>query len=144
MCAIWRNFLRSKNAGAFLGSQKIRHLRAALSDYKSIENNMKKIFLVLVFLSANALAQEKEFLIQIKDHEFKPTIITVPANQKFKLIVENLDKTLEEFESVELRKEKLVGAGKKIIIPIEALKPGEYRFFGDFHQKTAQGKIIAK
>lgn len=105
---------------------------------------MKKIFLVLVFLSANALAQEKEFLIQIKDHEFKPTFITVPANQKFKLIVENLDKTLEEFESVELRKEKLVGAGKKIIIPIEALKPGEYRFFGDFHQKTAQGKIIAK
>jgi hypothetical protein len=24
------------------------------------------------------------------------------------------------------------------------LKPGEYKFFGDFHQDTAQGKIIIK
>lgn len=105
---------------------------------------MKKIFLILLFLSTNAFAADAEFLVQIKDHKFEPTIITVPANIKFKLIVENTDKTLEEFESVDLKKEKLVGGGKKITIVISPLKAGEYKFFGDFHQKTAQGKIIAK
>lgn len=106
---------------------------------------MKKIlFLIFTFLSTQALAQEKEYLVQIKDHKFEPSIIEVPSNQKFILAIENLDKTLEEFESNDLRKEKLVGGGKKITIKIEELKAGEYKFFGDFHQKTAQGKIVVK
>ena len=106
---------------------------------------MKKIlFLLLIFLTLPAFAAEKKYLTQIKNHQFEPAIIEVKANEKFTLIIENLDKTLEEFESNDLRKEKLVGAGKKITIAIQPLKPGEYKFFGDFHQKTAQGKIIVK
>ena len=102
-------------------------------------------FAMIIFLLLNfAFAEEKEFLIQIKNHKFEPAILEVPAEQKFKLIVENLDKTLEEFESGDLKKEKLVGGGKKITIIISPLKSGEYKFFGDFHQKTAQGKLIAK
>ncbi len=102
------------------------------------------IFLASIFSASSALANDQEFLVRIKDHKFEPTEIEVPAGQKFKLIVENTDKTLEEFESGDLKKEKLVGAGKKITIIISPLKSGEYKFFGDFHQKTAQGKIIAK
>jgi len=110
---------------------------------------MKKLLTAIIFLSfifnaSQGLAESKEFLVQIKDHKFEPAEIEVPANQQFKLIVENLDKTLEEFESVDLKKEKLVGAGKKVSIVISPLKSGEYKFFGDFHQKTAQGKIVAK
>ncbi len=106
---------------------------------------MKKIlFLILVFLTQNSFAAEKEYLIQIKDHKFEPATISVSANTKFKLIIENTDKTLEEFESVDLKKEKLVGAGKKIVIPVQALKPGKYKFFGDFHQKTAQGIVVVE
>lgn len=106
----------------------------------------KIIFLAVVFQSCQSFAAKAsdEFLVQIKDHKFEPAEIEVPANIDFKLIVENTDKTLEEFESVDLKKEKLVGAGKKITIPVKALKPGEYKFFGDFHQKTAQGKIVVK
>jgi hypothetical protein len=106
---------------------------------------MKKILLTtLLLLTSQAFAADKEFLIQIKDHQFTPAQIEVPANEKFTLIIENLDKTLEEFESNDLRKEKLVGANKKITIAIQPLKSGEYKFFGDFHQKTAQGKIVVK
>ncbi len=110
---------------------------------------MKKFFTVIVSLAfifsvSEGLAEDKEFLVQIKDHKFEPAKIEVPANQQFKLIVENLDKTLEEFESTDLKKEKLIGAGKKVTIIISPLKSGEYKFFGDFHQKTAQGEIIAK
>jgi plastocyanin len=110
---------------------------------------MKKLFTAITVLSlslaaSQAFAAEKEFLVQIKNHQFEPAEITVPAGEKFKLIVENLDKTLEEFESVDLKKEKLVGGGKKITIVVSPLKSGEYKFFGDFHQKTAQGKLIAE
>ncbi len=110
---------------------------------------MKKLFtaiisLAFIFSASQASAESKEFLVQIKNHKFEPAEIEVLANQEFKLIVENTDKTLEEFESADLKKEKLVGAGKKITIFIGPLKPGEYKFFGDFHQKTAQGKIVVK
>ena len=110
---------------------------------------MKKLFttivsLAFIFSASQANAESKEFLVQIKNHKFEPAEIEVLANQEFKLIVENTDKTLEEFESADLKKEKLVGAGKKITIFIGPLKPGEYKFFGDFHQKTAQGKIVVK
>ena len=110
---------------------------------------MKKFFTAIISASfvlaaSSSFAADKEFLVQIKDHKFEPSKIEVPAGENFKLVIENLDKTLEEFESVDLKKEKLVGAGKKITIPVSALKAGEYKFFGDFHQKTAQGKIIAK
>jgi len=109
---------------------------------------MRKIFGLIsvgfIFAFSSALAADKEFLVQIKDHKFEPAEIAVAADQDFKLVIENTDKTLEEFESNDLKKEKLVGAGKKIVIPVKGLKPGEYKFFGDFHQKTAQGKIVVK
>lgn len=110
---------------------------------------MKKLLTAIISLSfiynaSSAFAADVEFQIQIKDHKFEPAQIEVPAGQQFKLIIENTDKTLEEFESGDLKKEKLVGAGKKVTIIISPLKSGEYKFFGDFHQKTAQGKIIVK
>jgi len=106
---------------------------------------LKAVFILsLISLASKAVAGEQEFLIQIKDHKFIPEKLEVPANQKFKLIVENLDKTLEEFESSDLKKEKIVGGGKKITLIIAPLKSGEYSFFGDFHQKTAKGKIVVK
>ncbi len=110
---------------------------------------MKKTFtaiisLAFIFNASQALAENREFFVQIKDHKFEPAEIKVLANQKFKLIIENTDKTLEEFESHDLKKEKLVGGGKKITIVIDPLTTGEYKFFGDFHQKTAQGKIIVE
>ncbi len=101
----------------------------------------------LCFVIDQANAEDnsvKEYFIQIQDHQFNPQNIVVPANQKFKLIVENLDKTIEEFESSDLGKEKIVASNKKITLIIGPLKPGTYKFFGDFHQKTAQGQIIAK
>ncbi len=101
-------------------------------------------FFIQATLTKTALAEEKEFLVIIKDHKFEPEKIEVEAKKKFKLVIENQDKTLEEFESVDLKKEKLVGGGKKISIVINPLEAGEYKFFGDFHQKTAQGKIVVK
>jgi hypothetical protein len=84
------------------------------------------------------------FEIEIRNHLFEPPELIVPANTKIKLIVYNRDSTPEEFESYELNREKVIIGNRKAVIFIGPLKPGEYPFFGEFHPKTAQGKIIVR
>ena len=84
------------------------------------------------------------YIIEIQDHKFSPAELVVPAGVKLKLQVVNLDPTAEEFESYELNREKVVAGGKKIIVFIGPLKPGQYPYFGEFHPETARGLIIAR
>lgn len=105
-------------------------------------------FGLLIFLCScvpSAFAAERPvFELEIRDHLFFPSELSVPANVKVKLVVHNRDATPEEFESYELNREKVIMGGDKAIIFIGPLKPGEYPFFGEFNPKTAQGKIIAE
>ena len=78
------------------------------------------------------------------DHLFLPSEVIVPANTKVKLLIKNTDPTPEEFESYELNREKVIGGQSTAVIFIGPLTPGEYPFFGEFHPKTAQGKILAQ
>jgi len=82
--------------------------------------------------------------IEIKNHLFIPDKIEVPADTKIKLVIYNRDPTSEEFESYELNREKVISGNRKANIFIGPLAVGEYPFFGEFNQKTAQGLIIAK
>jgi hypothetical protein len=92
-----------------------------------------------------ARAQEAASLgLEFRQHRFVPSRIEVPANVKFKLLVKNNDDTADEFESIELNREKLVPPGQTITVFLGPLSPGEYKFFGDFHQDTAQGVMVAK
>ena len=89
-------------------------------------------------------AQEADFTLTIKDHQFSPTQLEIPANKKVKLIVRNADSTPEEFESTELHREKVIAGGTEGIVYVGPLAPGTYEFFGDFNPKTARGRLIAK
>ena len=99
---------------------------------------------LILAMATSASAQDPAFTLVIKDHQFQPTEIEVPAGQKIALTVKNNDSTPEEFESTELRREKVVPGGEQITVYIGPLKPGKYEFFGDFNPKTARGHIIAK
>jgi hypothetical protein len=83
-------------------------------------------------------------LLVFHNHRFEPARIDVPAHVKFKLLVKNTDDTADEFESTDLNREKLVTPGQTITVFLGPLDPGEYKFFGDFHQDTAQGVLVAK
>jgi hypothetical protein len=93
--------------------------------------------------ATSARADDPQMLV-FHNHRFEPARITVPANIKFKLLVKNTDDTADEFESVDLNREKLVAPGQTITVFLGPLDPGEYKFFGDFHQDTAQGIMVAK
>ena len=99
---------------------------------------------LVLLLSAGALAADREVSLVIRNHRFEPAEVRVPANLKIKLIVENQDTSAEEFESHELNREKIVPAKGKATIYIGPLAAGRYPFFGEYHEKTAQGVVIAE
>jgi len=84
------------------------------------------------------------YTLVIKDHKFEPARLNIPAGQKVKIVIDNQDPTAEEFESYELNREKVVAGSKRITIYLGPLKPGSYKYFGDFNPKTAQGVIVAQ
>jgi plastocyanin len=98
----------------------------------------------MLLLTSSAYAQDFEAHLVIRGHKFEPVELSVPAGQKIKLLVENQDATPEEFESNELNREKVVVGKGTIIVFLGPLEAGRYPFFGDFHQETAQGVLVAK
>lgn len=99
----------------------------------------------LVALGAGALAAESsEIAVTIEKNRFQPEEIKVKAGQPFVLVVTNKDATPEEFESKELRIEKVIPGGKTLKIRVRALKPGTYPFVGEYHEATAKGRIVAE
>ena len=84
------------------------------------------------------------FSLVMRAGRFLPETIEVPANTKFRLLLKNEGPDAEEFESIEMRKEKVLAPGASSFLIFQPLKPGTYKFFGEFHPDTAQGRIIAK
>ncbi|MEA2760098.1 MAG: hypothetical protein QOH65_2711 [Methylobacteriaceae bacterium] len=88
-------------------------------------------------------AEEPTFAIEFKDGTVTPTRIEVPAKTRFRLELKNSGKTAAEFESNEMKKEKVLAPGTTSSLIIRTLDPGEYKFFDDFHQQ-ARGVLVAK
>jgi hypothetical protein len=108
---------------------------------------MKTMIWVLVVLLGPAVcaaAEGPEFVVTIQDHRFSPQELTVPAQQRIKLIVKNTDIAAAEFESYDLVREKVVKGGSQIVVYVGPLKPGTYHYFDDLHHATPQGVIRAQ
>lgn len=100
--------------------------------------------MALASLVPVAVAADVDVALVIKEHRFVPAEIRVPAGKKIKVMVDNQDPTAEEFESHALNREKVIAGNSKATIFIGPLAPGKYPFFGEFHEKTAQGVVIAE
>lgn len=108
---------------------------------------MKKL-LFIIFLASlpfSTLAAEMQDLdLHIKDHKFHPEILEAQEGAKIRITVYNDDPTIEEFDSIDLKREKIIPGKSKTKVILAPLKPGEYHFIGEFHEETAKGKLIIK
>ena len=91
---------------------------------------------------AGAAQAAEPVALTLKDHGFAPAKVNAPANQRFRIEVTNQDATPAEFESSDLRAEKIVVPGGKITVMAGPLKPGTYSFFDDYHPDTAKGALV--
>jgi hypothetical protein len=97
----------------------------------------------LLVLGASA-AHAADYMLTIKNHQFSPTEIKVPANQRVTITVINEDATPEEFDSSALKVEKVVAGKSKGVVRIGPLKAGRYPFIGEYNEATAKGVVVAE
>ena len=98
----------------------------------------------LAMIPGFVLAQDPEVSLAIEKNRFQPEEVRVKAGAPFVLVITNKDGAPEEFESKDLKIEKIVPGGKTIRVRVPALKAGAYRFVGEYHEATANGRIVAE
>ena len=98
----------------------------------------------LLFASASSFAHTELFEIVMKDHQFHPSQLIIPANHKVKLVIKNQDNNAEEFESHALNIEKVIPANSEGFVYIKPMKPGKYKFVGEYHEDDMYGMIVVK
>ena len=99
--------------------------------------------LLLAVLATPVWADDPVATITLKDHQFQPSEVPIPAGVKVKLLVQNEQTQAAEFESNSLHREKIVNAGSVITVFVGPLDPGSYEFFDDFHNST-RGHLVVK
>lgn len=110
---------------------------------------LRALALSAVFLSAPlgigaAWAEDPPtFRLLLQGNRFEPSELRVPAGTRFLLVVRNADPTVAEFESAELRVERVITAGRETTLRLGPLAPGRYPFEDEFHRDTAKGVLIA-
>ncbi|PMS33300.1 Cupredoxin-like domain-containing protein [Trinickia symbiotica] len=115
-----------------------------MSVYRKIAGFASAVIIAMASVGTAAHADDlPTFKLEMADGKLNPARIDVPAGKRIKIEIRNTGKGAVEFESVELRKEKVLAPGADSFVVIAPLDPGQYKFFDDFHQ-TAQGVIVAK
>jgi hypothetical protein len=110
---------------------------------------MHRLAAVLAAVIASAslaafAAEEPELSLVLENHRFNPDRLVVPAGKKVKVMIDNRDAAAEEFDSGDLRVEKVIPGRSKGVVWLGPLKAGEYKFMGEYNEKTAQGVVVAK
>jgi hypothetical protein len=105
------------------------------------------LLLILLFgatIASSARADDPpEIAVTFFGDRFEPVDIVVPIGLKFALKVTNKTSAAMEWESIPLRREKIVPAGSTATIYIGPLRAGSYEYFDDFHP-TVRGHVVAR
>ena len=94
-------------------------------------------------LAQTPAAPVPSFTITARNQKFEPAELEVPAGQKIELRIVNAETRSIEFESKQLRREKVIAAGQTAIVFVGPLKPGRYEFENEFHPQT-RGHLVVK
>lgn len=100
--------------------------------------------LSLVIATPASAEELPTFRIEARDGTLTPQELRVPSGRRIKIEIVNSGTEPIEFESLELRKEKVLAPGAASFVVIAPLRPGRYAFFDEFHQDTGQGVLIAE
>jgi uncharacterized protein (DUF58 family) len=105
---------------------------------------MRRLHVLIALLLLAVPAAAQDFTITIRNHRFEPAELRVPANKRVSITVVNDDPTPEEFESRSMKVEKVIAGKSRVLIRIGPLSRGRYEFFGEYHEDTAKGTVIAE
>ena len=101
------------------------------------------VAMLVILCAATAAAQQAPITIGLRDNQFIPAEVAVPAGVKVELVIRNEQTTAAEFESTSLHREKVIAPGAAVSIYVGPLRPGRYEFFDDFHPAT-RGVVVVR
>jgi plastocyanin len=114
---------------------------------RNLSMSLTRAALALFVLAFAAVAGAQDvplFKLVARDGKFEPAVLEVPAGTRVRIEVSNQNKKAIEFESKDLKQEKVIAPGSVATLTINPLKPGEYKFMDEFQQSTGQGKVVAR
>jgi len=80
----------------------------------------------------------------LENNTFTPSEVRVPANTPFVLKVLNGEREAAEFESTDMKFEKVAPAFTQVILHVRPLKPGRYLLYNEYRQDVARAYIVAE
>jgi hypothetical protein len=102
------------------------------------------VLLLILAWAGPAVAADPKIELAIRDQQWVPNEVEVPANTKVELVIKNEQKKAAEFERpcAAPRKGRAAGWPGQ---PVRSgrMKPGRYEFVDDFN-KAARGFIVVK
>ena len=116
----------------------------AFSSFAVLSVSVVALGALAIGSSAARAEDTHEIEISIKNHKFEPASLKLPTGKPIKILVKNLDASPEEFESHDLGFEKVIAGNSSATVRVKPLKPGTYIFFGEYHQDTALGHVVAE
>ena len=100
---------------------------------------------ILSFVSLAAEAADPMiYEITLKDQTFTPAELKVPAGTPFIIKVKNENDAPAEFESKDMKLEKLVAGHAEILAKVKALPGGTFEFYDEYHEDTARGAVVSE
>lgn len=101
--------------------------------------------LLLAATAAPAFADDAApYTITFKDGGFEPKAFEVPADQRVILEIVNAEDVAIEFESDDMKAEKIIAAGKTRKVMVGPLPAGAYEYFNEFNMNAGTGVVTAK
>ena len=104
--------------------------------------NLARLALLLLVFPVAAQADQLVTLV-IQNHTFSPSTFEVPAGERFRIQLTSHDESVDEFESYDMKFEKIIVPGNTITVFAGPLHPGTYTFFDDYHPDQAKGTVTA-
>src|ERR1700751_3296171 len=115
--------------GHTTGGQIVVHRRSLVSPRRWIGGFLA----ILIPLTLPTVARAVDPVqLTLQNHRFQPDHVTVPAGERFRIELTNRDDTVDEFESYDMKFEKIVVPGGHISVFAGPLHPGTYKFFDDY------------
>jgi hypothetical protein len=102
-------------------------------------------FAAIICLMPAARAEDPvAYEIILKDQTFVPAEIKVPAGKPFALKVKNENDRPAEFESADMKIEKIIAGHQEIVARVKAMSPGTYEFVDEYQEDVARGRIVVQ
>lgn len=100
--------------------------------------------LPLLVAGVAARADSIVYEITLKGQTFIPAELKVPAGTAFIIRMRNENDAPAEFESTDMKFEKIVAGHSEIITRVKPLPGGEFEFYDEYHQDVARGTVVSE